>query len=86
MSVTLILICSLLIEILAFLTKTEMHFQVNEEWVEEVLSNFTEKNGMIQRKTCKDIDIGVSKDTALTKAETRGRTELLREKISLPGM
>lgn len=43
MSVILILICSLLIEILAFLTKTEMHFQVNEEWVEEVLSNFTEK-------------------------------------------
>lgn len=84
MSVTLILICSLLIEILSFLTKTEMHFQVNEEWIEKVLSNLTEKNGMIQRKTCKDI--GMAKDTALTKAETRGRTELLREKISLPGM
>lgn len=61
-----------------------MHFQVNEKWGEEVPSNFTENNGVKQRKICKYI--GMVKDIALTKAETRGRIELFREKISLPGM
>lgn len=57
-----------------------MHFQVNEKWGEEVPSNFTEKNGIKQMKICKYI--GMVKDIALTKAETPGRTELFREKIS----
>lgn len=50
-----------------------MHFQVNEKWGEEVPSNFTEKNGIKQMKIFKYI--GMVKDIALTKAETRGRTE-----------